>query len=174
MPDYGKITVYKFPKQKLVYGPSQIEARINQDTEISKQLSLWNQRGSQVIRGSILAIPIEKSIIYIEPLYLSAEKGQLPELKRVIVAYGNSIAMEENLETSLQRIFGGKPMREREQPAAARMAGPVREKTDRELALEALSHYRRAQEYLKIGNWNGYGDELKKMDEILRNIEKKR
>lgn len=174
MPDYGKITIYKFPKQKLVYGPSQIEARINQDTEISKQLSLWNQRGSQVIRGSILAIPIEKSIIYIEPLYLSAEKGQLPELKRVIVAYGNSIAMEENLETSLQRIFGGKPLREREQTAAARTTGPVREKTDRELALEALSHYRRAQEYLKIGNWSGYGDELKKMDEILRNIEKKR
>jgi hypothetical protein len=174
MPDYGKITIYKFPKQKLVYGPSQIEARINQDTEISKQLSLWNQRGSQVIRGSILAIPIEKSIIYIEPLYLSAEKGQLPELKRVIVAYGNSIAMEENLETSLQRIFGGKPLREREQTAAARTTGPVREKTDRELALEALSHYRRAQEYLKLGNWSSYGDELKKMDEILRNIEKKR
>ena len=111
--NYGKMIVYKFPKQKLVYGPSQIEARIDQDTEISKQLSLWNQKGSQVIRGRLLAIPIEKSIIYFEALYLAAEKGQLPELKRVIVAYGNSIAMEENLETSLQRIFGAKVMKGR-------------------------------------------------------------
>lgn len=174
MPDYGKITVYKFPKQKLVYGPSQIEARIDQDTEISKQLSLWSQRGSQVIRGSLLAIPIEKSIIYIEPLYLAAEKGQLPELKRVIVAYGNSIAMEENLETSLQRIFGGKPLREKEQPTMAGSADPLRERTDRELALDALSHYRKAQEYLKLGNWGSYGEELRKMDEILRTIEKKK
>jgi uncharacterized membrane protein (UPF0182 family) len=173
-PNYGKMTVYKFPKQKLVYGPSQIEARIDQDTEISKQLSLWNQRGSQVIRGRLLAIPIEKAIIYFESLYLAAEKGQLPELKRVIVAYGNSIAMEENLETSLQRIFGGKQMREKEYTAVERAAGPVREKTDRDLAIEALSHYRRAQESLKLGNWGSYGEELGKMDEILRKIEKKK
>ncbi|HYA13701.1 MAG TPA: UPF0182 family protein [Syntrophales bacterium] len=173
-PNYGKMTVYKFPKQKLVYGPSQIEARIDQDTEISKQLSLWNQRGSQVIRGRLLAIPIEKSIIYFESLYLAAEKGQLPELKRVIVAYGNSIAMEENLETSLQQIFGGKLMREKEYTAVERATGPVREKTDRELALEALSHYRRAQEFLKVGNWGSYGEELGKMDETLRKIEKKK
>ena len=175
-PNYGNMTVYKFPKQKLVYGPNQIEARIDQETEISKQLSLWNQRGSQVIRGSLLGIPIEKSIIYIQSLYLAAEKGQLPELKRVIVAYGNSIAMEENLDTSLQRIFGGRPMKEKESqyPAVERAAGPVREKTDRELALEALSHYRRAQEYLKLGNWGSYGEELGKMDDIFRTIEKKK
>jgi uncharacterized membrane protein (UPF0182 family) len=175
-PNYGNMTVYKFPKQKLVYGPNQIEARIDQETEISKQLSLWNQRGSQVIRGSLLGIPIEKSIIYIQSLYLAAEKGQLPELKRVIVAYGNSIAMEENLDTALQRIFGGRPMKEKESqyPAVERAAGPVREKTDRESALEALSHYRRAQEYLKLGNWGSYGEELRKMDDILRTIEKKK
>ncbi|MEN6620358.1 MAG: UPF0182 family protein, partial [Smithella sp.] len=100
-PNYGKVIVYLFSKDKLVYGPQQIEARINQDTVISKELSLWNQRGSQVIRGSLLAIPIEKSILYVESLYLAAEKGQLPELKRVIMAYGNSIVMEENLETAL-------------------------------------------------------------------------
>ena len=115
--NYGKIIVFKFPKDKLVYGPSQIEARIDQDTEISRQLSLWNQRGSQVIRGRLLAIPIEKSIMYFESLYLAAEKGQLPELKRVIVAYGNSIAMEDNLETSLQRIFGAKVLKEEKYPA---------------------------------------------------------
>ena len=173
-PNYGNMTVYKFPKQKLVYGPTQIEARIDQEAEISKQLSLWNQRGSQAIRGSLLAIPIEKSIIYVESLYLAAEKGQLPELKRVIVAYGNSIVMEENLDTSLQRIFGGRPTKEKESSTVESAAGPIREKTDREMALDALSHYRRAQEYLKLGNWGSYGEELRKMDDILRTIEKKK
>lgn len=170
-PNYGKIIIYKFPKQKLVYGPRQIDARIDQDAEISKQLSLWNQRGSQAIRGSLLAIPVENSILYIQPLYLAAEKGQLPELKRVIVANGNAIAMEENLDFALQRIFGGKLPKEREISAAA-TGMTSRERTDRQLALQALSHYRKAQEYLKSGNWSGYGDELRKVDELLRNIEK--
>jgi uncharacterized membrane protein (UPF0182 family) len=171
--NYGKMIVYKFPKDKLVYGPSQIEARIDQDTEISKQLSLWNQRGSQVIRGRLLAIPIEKSIIYFESLYLAAEQGQLPELKRVIASYGNSIAMEDNLETSLQRIFGAKVLKE-ERPALEAQARPAVEQTDRQLALDALAHYRKAQDYLKLGNWASYGEELKKMDEILRVLEKKK
>jgi uncharacterized membrane protein (UPF0182 family) len=173
-PNYGKVIIYKFPKQKLVYGPRQIEARMDQDTEISKQLSLWNQRGSQVIRGSLLAIPVEKSILYIQSLYLAAEKGQLPELKRVIAANGNTIAMEENLDLSLQRIFGGKLPKEREAATVAAAGTTARGKTDREQALEALSHYRKAQEYLRAGNWSGYGDELNKVDEILRTIEKKK
>ncbi len=172
--NYGKIIVFKFPKDKLVYGPSQIEARIDQDTEISRQLSLWNQRGSQVIRGRLLAIPIEKAIMYFESLYLAAEKGQLPELKRVIVAYGNSIAMEDNLETSLQRIFGAKVMKEEKQTAAETRTPSAKEKTDRQAALDALTHFRKAQEYLKLGNWASYGEELKKVDEILRAIEKKK
>jgi hypothetical protein len=83
-PGYGKLIVYEFPKKKLVYGPFQIEALINQNTYISQQLSLWNQLGSRVIRGNLLVIPIENSILYVSPLYLRAEKGQLPELKRVI------------------------------------------------------------------------------------------
>ena len=174
-PNYGKVIVYNFPKQKLVYGPRQIEARIDQDTEISKQLSLWNQGGSQVIRGSLLAIPIEKSILYVESLYLAAEKSQLPELKRVIVAFGNAIAMEENLELALQRIFGGELMREKELstvPVAA--AAMVKEKSDRQLVVEALSHYRKAQESLRQGNWGAYGEELKKMDDMLISIERKK
>jgi uncharacterized protein len=171
-PNYGKVIVYNFPKQKLVYGPRQIEARIDQETEISKQLSLWNQGGSQVIRGSLLAIPIEKSILYVESLYLAAEKGQLPELKRVIAAYGNAIAMEQNLDLALQKLFGGEAIKEPETGAApaAASAGPVR--TDRQMAIEALSHYRKSQEFLRQGNWAGYGEELKKMDDTLRAIEK--
>src|SRR5664280_2119404 len=172
-PNYGKVIVYLFSKDKLVYGPQQIEARINQDTAISKELSLWNQRGSQVIRGSLLAIPIEKSILYVESLYLAAEKGQLPELKRVIMAYGNSIVMEDNLEAALQRLFGGQMLPEKEIGKAA-AAMPVREKTDRQLALEALMHYRKAQDSMRKANWGAYGEELRKMDDILRSFESRK
>jgi uncharacterized membrane protein (UPF0182 family) len=106
-PHYGKLVVYNFPKKKLIYGPRQIEARIDQDSVISQHLTLWNQRGSQVIRGNLLVIPIERSLVYVEPLYIAAEKGQLPELKRVIVGFGDRIAMDETLEGALARVFGG-------------------------------------------------------------------
>jgi hypothetical protein len=173
-PNYGKVIVYKFPKQKLIYGPRQIEARIDQDSIISQQISLWNQSGSQVIRGSLLAIPIEKSILYVEPLYLAAAKGQLPELKRVIVAFANNIAMEENLELSLQRIFGGALIKSRE-PSGVGAPPPVadvKERTDRQLAVQALSHYRKAQEAMKQGRWGEYGEELKRLEMILQDLEK--
>ena len=173
-PHYGEVVVYNFPKQKLVYGPRQVEARIDQDAEISKQLSLWNQRGSQVIRGNLLAIPIEKSILYVEPLYLAAEKSQLPELKRVIIAFGNSLAMEENLELSLQRVFGGELIKEKEAPKMAVAVVREKEKPDRQLAGEALVHYHRALELLRQGNWGGYGEELKKMEETLRLLERRK
>ena len=120
-PNYGRLIVYNFPKQKLVYGPRQIDARIDQDPIISQQLALWDQRGSTVIRGSLLAIPIDQSLIYVQPLYLAAsEQGALPELRRVIVAYGNQIAMEPTLEQSL-----GADLRRAARPpdgAAARVA----------------------------------------------------
>jgi uncharacterized protein len=176
-PNYGKMIVYHFPKQKLVYGTRQIEARIDQDTEISKQLSLWNQGGSQVIRGSLLVIPIEQSILYVSSLYLAAQKGQLPELKRVIVAYGNTIAMEENLELALQRIFGGKLARDKDVPrpgAGAPQAISGGEEADRQIGIKALEHYRKAQDSLKQGNWSAYGEELEKMAELLKRLEKRR
>ena len=142
-PHYGKLIAYNFPKQKLIYGPRQIEARIDQDAFISQQLSLWSQRGSQVIRGSLLAIPIEQSLLYVQPLYLAAEKGSLPELKRVIVSMGNQIAMEENLEASLAQLFGapgktpgGGPRRGRRRgsPAPAQSETGVRGLADQALA----------------------------------------
>ena len=179
-PHYGHLIVYNFPKQKLIYGPRQIEARIDQHTEISKQISLWNQSGSEGIRGSLLAIPIEKALLYVEPLYLAAEKGQLPELKRVIVAFGNTIEMEENLEIALQRIFGGEQMKDRGGPkAAAEAAAAIAatgkpDRTERQLAIEALGHYRKAQEFLRQGNWSAYGEELRKMEDLLRLAEKRK
>jgi len=172
LPHYGEVVVYVFPKQKLVYGPRQVEARIDQDAEISKQLSLWNQRGSQVIRGNLLAIPIEKSILYVEPLYLAAEKSQLPELKRVIVAFGNSVSMEENLELALQRIFGGELIKEKLPQIAA--TAPVEKKAGQDVAGEALAHYRKAQEFLHQGNFAAFGEEWKKLEESLKAMEKRK
>jgi uncharacterized membrane protein (UPF0182 family) len=169
-PHYGKLTALDFPKAKLVYGPKQIDARINQDTFISQQLSLWNQQGSQVIRGSLLAIPIEKSLLYVQPLYLAAsDKGSLPELKRVITVFGNQIAMEETLEQSLQRLFTGRIAKEA--PQAVATATPVAAGDDNRAA-RALEHYNRAQEQLRQGNWAGYGEELKKLEGVLREMQK--
>src|SRR4029450_6599856 len=108
-PNYGNLVLFEFPKGKLVFGPRQVEARIDQDAFISQQLSLWGQAGSQAIRGGLLAIPIEESLLYVQPLYLAAERGRLPELKRVIVAYGNRIAMDEALEAPLQPLSGRRP-----------------------------------------------------------------
>jgi hypothetical protein len=103
--DYGKLLLYQFPKQELVYGIEQIEALINQDPVISQQISLWNRQGSRALQGNLLIIPIEQSLLYVEPLYLEAERNSLPTLVRVIVAYGNRIVMAETLEQALQSIF---------------------------------------------------------------------
>src|SRR5881296_2678605 len=103
---YGELVVYRFPKQSLVFGPTQIVNRINQDTEIARQIALWDQGGSQVIRGNLLVIPIEESLIYVMPLYLRAQGGRIPELKRVVVAYQNRVVMEETLDAGLAQLFG--------------------------------------------------------------------
>lgn len=103
--DYGKLLLYQFPKQRLVYGPEQIEALINQDPVISEQISLWNRQGSKAIQGNLLVIPIEQSLLYVEPLYLEAERNSLPTLVRVIVVYENRIVMAETLDEALKALF---------------------------------------------------------------------
>ena len=171
--NYGKLTALEFPKAKLVYGPKQIDARIDQDTFISQQLTLWSQAGSQVIRGSLLPIPIEKSLLYVQPLYLAASQGSLPELKRVIVAFGSQIAMEETLEKSLQRIFSGRTGAEAP-VAAAQTPQAESARAAQDLAAQALEHFRRSQELLKQGNWGGYGEELKRVETLLKEMQKTR
>lgn len=170
-PNYGKLIALNFPKAKLIYGPKQIDARIDQDPVISQQLSLWNQRGSQVIRGSMLAIPIEASLLYVQPLYLAAERGSLPELKRVVVAFGNQIAMEETLEQSLDRIFGGRiaAAQARAEGVSAPAGG-----AEKNLARQALDHFSRAQESLRQGNWAAFGEELKRVEGLLKEMENKK
>ena len=165
-PDYGKLVVYEFPKDKQVFGPFQIEARIQQNTDISQQISLWNQMGSRVIRGHLLVVPIENSILYVSPLYLRAATGQLPELKRVIAAYGDRVVMEETLGAALAALFKdtAPAARPAEAPAAT-AAGPAGPADAR--AREALVHYDRAIERLKAGDFAGFGTELDALRPLL-------
>ena len=165
-PNYGRLIVYLFPKQRLVYGPRQIDARIDQDPIIARQLTLWNQAGSKVIRGSLLAIPIEQSLIYVQPLYLAAAaQGALPELRRVIVAHGNDIAMEPTLEASLTAIFGG-----RSQGAAGTSPVPAGADSAGPLARQAWEAWTRSQDALRAGDFARYGAEQKRLEETLRAI----
>ena len=162
--NYGKLIVYSFPKDKLVFGPKQVIGRINQDAEISRQISLWDQRGSQVIQGPLLVIPIEESLIYIRPLYLKAEGGKIPELKRVIVAFENKIAMEETLEAGLSRIFGSDTGAKRPEVSETPR---LPTSADQELLKKALEAYEAALGAQKEGNWTRYGEEIRKLGEIL-------
>jgi len=163
-PEYGNLIVYKFPKEKLIFGPMQIEARIDQNSEISQQLTLWGQKGSTVIRGNLLVIPIEESIIYVEPLYLRAEMGEIPELKRVIVSNGSDVVMGNNLEEALEKLFAGSFI-ERE------IVVTGEEKTLKDLIKEAAGYYESAQEFAREGNWSKYGEELQKLEQTLKLLE---
>ncbi len=167
-PDYGKLIAYEFPKEKLVYGPFQIEARINQNTEISQQLTLWNQMGSRVIRGAnLLVIPIENSILYVTPLYLRATHGHLPELKRVIAAYGEHVVMKETLAEALSALFAEPGVAPAASNATAEtpLTGPAASR-----AQEALDRYNQAVDRLKSGDWKGFGTEFDAMRELLEEM----
>jgi len=165
-PNYGRLIIYLFPKQKLIYGPRQIDARIDQNSVISQQITLWGQRGSKVIRGNLLVVPIDESLLYIEPLYLSAEKGSLPELRRVIVTYGNQLAMEENLQKALEKIFG-KTLPSREFEKVEKDQGIT---TLKELIKKAQDVFNEAIKYQKEGDWSGYGEKIKNLQEVLKRM----
>lgn len=168
-PDYGKLIVYEFPKEKQVYGPGQIEARINQNTEISQQISLWNQMGSRVIRGNVFVIPIASSILYVSPLYLRAASGQLPELKRVIAAYDGRLVMAKTLPEALSALFAGAAA---PQSATVTATTPTTTQTGSSptLARQALEHYERALDRLKAGDWSGFGAELDALRPLLQRL----
>jgi uncharacterized membrane protein (UPF0182 family) len=192
LPNYGNLLVYKLPKEKLVYGPMQIEARVDQQTEISRELSLWGQRGSRVIRGNLLVIPLGDTFIYVEPVYLEAKQedsetsparsskrglgpissqkdtsraASLPELKRVIVAFSNRLIMEENLDKALRRVLGG-------QTFPQQLASPsiAEDQDTSDLGVLALEHYNKAKNHLRQGNWAGYGRELENLEKVLKEI----
>jgi len=166
--NYGKLLVYQFTKERLVMGPSQIENRISQDTVITEQLALWGRGGSSVIRGNLLLIPLGESLLYVEPVFLQAEAGGLPQLKRVIVAAGEQIAMDLTLKESIAAIFGEAPPTEPvvEPPAPAEPEEPVAAEIAN-LIEGAQQHYSKAQQYLKAGDWAGYGEELDALKAVL-------
>ncbi|MEP6508745.1 MAG: UPF0182 family protein, partial [Gemmatimonadales bacterium] len=175
--NYGKLSVYRFPKQSLVYGPRQITARIDQDTEISRELTLWDQRGSEVIRGELLVIPIEEALIYVQPIYLRAEGGKIPELKRVVVAYQQQVVMAETLEAGLARLFGGNVPQSSDSTATTpRAAGDTTTRpvivppvTTSSIA-EAQVHYDRAIAAQRSGDWAAYGREIQALGQALSRL----
>ena len=169
-PDYGRLILYEFPKDRLVYGPSQIEARINQNTEISRQISLWNQMGSRVIRGNLHIIPIDSSLLYVSPLYLRATTSQLPELKRVIAASGDRVVMEETLGEALAALVKDVSP---SSLALGTPGGPSSVGGADDRARAALSHYDRAIERLKVGDWGGFGAELDALRPLLEELAKR-
>ena len=162
-PQYGQLMLYQLPKEKLSYGPMQIEARINQDADISKQLTLWSQKGSTVIRGNMLVIPVEESLVFIEPLYLKAEASEMPELKRVIVSYADRIVMEENLDNALEKLFSDRKF-------SSEDTGVPRDALSdlKDYAGKAYMYYMNAQKHMRDGNWAEYGKDLENLREVLK------
>ena len=187
--NYGQRVIYEFPKDRLIYGPMQIEARIDQDPVISEQITLWSQKGSSVIRGNLLVIPMGNSVLYVEPLFLQAQQSQLPELTRVIATYGTDIAMEPTLEAALlqlvRRSAGSAAALEvaqeiglAEQGAllageeagveepGVEPAGP----SPGALAAEAKGAYDRAVAAQRAGDWAAYGEALDELGRILEEL----
>ena len=181
---YGRMLVFQFPKQKLVYGPSQVVARINQDQEISPQITLWNQQGSEVIQGTLLVIPIEEALLYVRPIYLRASGGQIPELKQVVVAYQNQIVMEATLDLALDRLFGGSKPRPSPATPATILADteppsdqpppPLADtvaSASRPLTQQAQEYYTLALEAQRDGDWARYGEEIERLGEVLERLQ---
>jgi hypothetical protein len=156
-PEYGKMLFYELPKEKLIYGPMQIEAMIDQNTAIAAQLTLWDQKGSKVIRGNLIAVPIENSFLYVVPLYLTAQGTDFPQLKRVIVISGDKVAMEPTLDEAIQAVFGAQ---QSQNPAQASL------RQQPELG-QARAQFDDAQKAMQQGNWGNFG---KAMDALKRSL----
>jgi uncharacterized membrane protein (UPF0182 family) len=174
--NYGNLVVYKLPKERLIYGPAQIEARIDQDPEISRQIALWDQRGSRVIRGNLMVIPVENSFLYVEPVFLLAEGVDIPQLQRVIVAIGDDISMQPSLDQALYELFGDEAaaiveetqlVRDDTVPADALPEGVA---IDRQTLDEIRSVWEDLKSALEEGNWTRYGELLNELEEKINNL----
>jgi uncharacterized membrane protein (UPF0182 family) len=175
---YGELVLYQLPKTKIVMGPSQIDAQIAQDTTISRDFSLWENSGSTYSRGNMFVIPVKDSIMYVEPIYLKASEGSLPEVKRIIIYYDNRIAYEETLAKALDSMFGsgtGDAIASTDPTGDADTGtdGPGTGDGDpdgmnpEELIRGAVDAYNNAVQAQKDGDWAKYGQELKKMESYL-------
>jgi hypothetical protein len=148
-PDYGRMLFYELPKDKLIFGPNQISAMIDQNTTISQQLTLWDQKGSTVIRGKLIVIPIENSFLYVVPLYLKAEGTNFPQLKRVIAAAGDKVVMEPTLDEALSSLFGAATPQPGVLPAQPAGAQALLPKATRDQAMAQLAEAQKAIDSLK-------------------------
>ena len=157
-PDYGELVVYKLSKERLIMGPIQVEATIDQDPLISQQLSLWDQRGSRVIRGNLLVIPIEQSFLYVEPVYLVAEGANIPQLKRVIVSDGDRLAMEPTLGEAIDVVFGRRAQRAPEGVVVDQSSDQLSEARDALSAAEAA---------LRDADWQAFGAAMQRLRDFL-------
>ena len=169
--NYGKLVVYKFPKNKTVYGPMQIEAQIDQNTEISKEFSLWNSSGSKYRRGDLFVIPINNSIMYVEPVYLEASNQAIPEMKRVIVAYGDQIAYEATLEEALTDLFGEGDDSDSGQSSGTSGSSSSSKSSTKELIQKANEAFENATNAQKNGDWEKYGKYQKQVEKYLSQLE---
>jgi uncharacterized protein len=163
--NYGKLIVYKFPKDKLIYGPLQIEAKFDQDSDISQQITLWSQQGSQVTRGNLLVIPIDNSLLYIEPLYLQAEQGQLPELKRILASDGERVVMEKTLENALTSLFGKTYTKTDEFNQTVKQSSE-------DLISKASNYYDLILDSMKKNDWVKFGKNFDNLGDILNTLDR--
>jgi uncharacterized membrane protein (UPF0182 family) len=167
-PHYGELVDFRFPKESLVVGPQQVDANIDQTPAISSQFSLLNQQGSAVVRGNLLVLPIENSILYVEPIYLQASGGtRIPQLKKVIVATGQRVAMDDTLDKALADLLGANPPATTTQPS-----GPSAGSTVAQLIQSANQHYQAAQAALKRGDFTTYASEIQQVGQILQQLQK--
>ncbi len=172
--NYGELILYQMPKSQTVYGPMQIEAQIDQNTEISKEFSLWNSSGSKYSRGNMFVVPIEDSLLYIEPVYLEATNSSIPEVKRVIVVYGDNIAYEATLAEALNSMFGEGSAYEREDSGNTdtTAGGNGDELSQTEIIKRAQDAFDNAQNAQKNGDWAKYGEYLNELDKYLNMLSK--
>jgi uncharacterized membrane protein (UPF0182 family) len=173
-PNYGEVVVYELPKDRLIRGPNQIESRIDQDTEISQQLSLWDQRGSSVIRGNLIVVPIEESFLYVEPIFLIADEIQIPEMQRVIAATDQDVAMKRTLRQSLNDVLGEQVVETRdqalakmEQAAGAAQAAAPQQVEGLERAKELIQEARQA---LQNGDFATFGERFDQLEQELEDV----
>lgn len=166
---YGKMVVDVFPKDIHAYGPMQVEATVDQDADISSQLTLWNQHGSKVIRGNLITVPLAGKLLYVEPLFLQAKESAMPELIRVIAFYDGKVVMERDLEDVLNKLFGleeGQPQAQAEEPEQPEpVPGPIPG-----LARKARQLFQEADNCLRAGDWAGYGKAIEELGEVLDDL----
>ncbi len=177
--DYGKLVLYQFPKSRTIYGPEQVEAQIDQNTEISKEFSLWTSAGTTYRRGNMFIIPINSSILYVEPVYLEATNSSIPEVKRIIMAYNDKIAYEETLADCLVSLFGSKAENgvsgsgsgdgtdDGSQTSTNETGTDTSNLSITEIAQLVQDYYEKAKTAQQNGDWAEYGDNLDKMEEYL-------